>query len=124
MGDTPQDYEREFTTPLEYRARRRIGYTHERGDVTRFVVQLEYRIGGEWTEVVRFDHDPRSDHAHDVTEDGVHMDVYRDGEKIRSEEVFPPMEASDALTFAEEHLNQHARQYINRFEAWHEISDR
>jgi hypothetical protein len=66
-------------------------------------------VAGDWHSVVRFDHDPESDHAHDVTEEGVHMDVYRGGEKIRSEEVFPPMEASDALTFAEEHLNQHAR---------------
>jgi|GEM_PF-7023724 hypothetical protein len=36
------------------------------------------------------------------------MDVYRDGEKRRSEEVFPPMRAGEALMFAEEHLNQHA----------------
>lgn len=34
--------------------------------MTRFVVQLEYRIGDEWMEVVRFDHDPESDHPHDV----------------------------------------------------------
>jgi hypothetical protein len=122
--DEPREYDREFTTPLEYRTRRRIGYSHERGAVTRFVVQVEYRVNGEWLEVVRFDHDPESDHTHDVTEEGVHMDVYRDGEKIRSEEVFPPMKASDALTFAEEHLNQHAERYINRFEEWHEIRNR
>jgi len=124
MAEAPEDYDREFTTPLEYRARRRIGYRHERGDVTRFVVQLEYRVDDEWTEVVRFDHDPEGAHGHDVTEQGVHMDVYRDGDKIRSEEVFPPMQAHEALTFAEEHLNQHAGRYITRFEAWHEISDR
>jgi hypothetical protein len=56
-----------------------------------------------------------------VTVKGVHMDVYRDGEKIRSEEIFPPMPASDALTFAEEHLNQLAERYIERFETWHGI---
>lgn len=49
------------------------------------------------------------------------MDVYRDGKKLRSEEVFPPMPASDGLTFAEEHLNQHAERYLNRFETWHGI---
>jgi hypothetical protein len=92
--------------------------------VTRFVVQLEYRFNGDWREIVRFDHDPESDRAHDVTREGVHMDVYRDGEKLRSEEVFPPMHASDALTFAEEHLNQHAERHIKRFEIWHGIRNK
>ncbi|TQQ82338.1 DUF7718 family protein [Halonotius roseus] len=125
MGEKePREYDREYTTPLKHRTRRRIGYTQHRGTVTRFVVQLEYRVDGEWMEVVRFDHDPKSDHAHDVTEEGVHMDVYRDGDKLRSEEVFPPMRAGEALTFAEEHLNQHAERYINRFETWHEIKTR
>lgn len=53
--DTPREYDREFTTPLTYRTRRRIGYSHDRGDVTRFVVQLEYRLDEGWAEVVRFD---------------------------------------------------------------------
>jgi len=118
MTEEPREYGREFTTPLQYRVRRRIGYTHERGEVTRFMIQIEYLLDGEWTEVVRFDHDPESDHGHDVTKEGVHMDVYRDGEKIRQEEVFPSMSASDALTFAEEHLKQHGQRYINRFEQW------
>ena len=90
----------------------------------RFVVQLEYRLDDDWVEIIRFDHDPENDHTHDVTEEGVHIDVYRDGEKVRSEEVFPPMPASAALTFAEEHLNQHAERYINRFEEWHGIRNR
>jgi hypothetical protein len=119
MGTT-----REFTTPLKYRARRRVGYTHERGEVVRFIVRLEYRVGGAWMEVVQFDHDPESDHAHGVTEEGVHMDIYRSDKKIRSEQAFPPMKASDTLTLAEEHLNQHAERYLNRFEEWHEIRNR
>jgi hypothetical protein len=117
----PRQYDREFTTPLEHRARRRIGYSHENGEVTRFVVQVEYRLNGEWESVVRFDHDPENEHAHDVTTEGVHMDVYRHGEKLRSEEVFPPMSASDALTFAEEHLREHGERYIKRFRVWHGI---
>lgn len=124
MTVAPRDYDREFTTPLEYRVRRRIGYSHEHGVVTRFVVQLEYRLDGEWCEIVRFDHDQESNRGHDVTTEGVHMDVYRSGQKLRSEEVFPPMPVSDALTCAEEHLNQHAERYVNRFEEWHGITDR
>jgi len=121
MGDTdPRDYDREFTTPLSYRARRRIGYSHDRGEVTRFIIQLEYRHCG--LEVVRFDHDTESEIAHDVTAEGVHVDVYRDGEKLRSNEVFPPMPADEALTFAEEHFRKHAKRYIERFEQWYGIT--
>lgn len=89
--------------------------------MTQFVVQLEYLLDGEWTEVVRFDHDPASDVAHDVSEEGVHTDVYRDGEKYGTAEVFPPMPASEALTFAEDHLAAHAERYLERFERWHGI---
>jgi len=88
------------------------------------MIQIEYLLDGEWSEVVRFDHDPESDHGHDVIKEGVHMDVYRNGEKIRQEEVFPPMSPNAALTFAEEHLKQHGQRYINRFEQWHEINNR
>lgn len=122
--DAPREYDREFSTPLDYRVRRRIGYSHDRGEVTRFVVQLEYRTNDGWAEIVRFDHDPGSDHGHDVAQEGVHMDVYRDNVKIRAEEVFPPMPASEALSFAEGHLAQHAERYIRRFEEWHGIGKR
>ncbi|MFC4553535.1 MULTISPECIES: DUF7718 family protein [Halorussus] len=121
MTDGPREYDREFSTPHEHRVRRRIGYSHDHGEVTRFVVQLEYKLDDRWAEIVRFDHDPASDFGHDVSKEGVHMDVYRDGEKIQSEEVFPPMPPDEALTFAEEHLNQHAERYIKRFEEWHGI---
>lgn len=119
-----REYDREFTSPLEYRVRRRLGYTHKHGRVSRFVVQLEYRLDNEWTEIVRIDHDSEGELAHDVTDEGVHMDVYRDGEKLRSEEVFPPMPANEALTFAEEHLSNHAERYVKRFEKWHGIRNR
>lgn len=103
MTGGTRDYDREFKTPLDYRTRRRIGYSHDHGDVIRFVVQLEYRLDERWAQVVRFDHDPAGDQPHDVADEGVHLDVYRDGEQIRSPEIFPPMPASQALTSAEEH---------------------
>lgn len=124
MTEGLPEYDREFTTPLGYRTRRRLGYSHVQGEVTRFLVQLEYRLDDEWAEVVRFDHDPTGDQSHDVTREGVHMDVYRDGEKIRSPEIFPPMPANAALTSAEEHLTRHGKRYITRFEEWHGIKHR
>ena len=81
MTDELREYDREYTTRAGMTVRRRLGYSHDHGEVTRFVVQLEYLYGGEWTPVVRYDHDSASMHGHDVTDDGLHIDVYRDGEK-------------------------------------------
>jgi hypothetical protein len=120
--EMPRNYDREYTSSIGHRVRRRMGYSHSHGRVIRFVVQLEYELeGGEWATIVRSDHDPESEHGHDVTEEGVHLDVYRDSEKLRSEELFPSMEPSDALTYVEEHIAMHAERYIKRVEEWHEI---
>ena len=120
----PEDYDREYTDPLSDATRARLGYSHDRGKVTRFVVQLEYRVEGEWREVVRYDHDPASEFGHDVTEDGLHIDVYRDGEQYRREYVAPPMPAGLALDRAEDHLSNNLEGFTSRFEQWHGIRNR
>lgn len=55
------------------------------------MVPLESHHGGEWQPVVRYDHDGtgESEHAHDVTKDGLYIEIYRDGEKHASEYVAP-----------------------------------
>jgi hypothetical protein len=121
MGEDegPREYEREYTKILSLRIRIRMGYSTERGTVTRFVAQLECRLDDEWEPVVRFDHDPASAAGHDVSADGVHMDVYRDGEKWSVETLFPPLSPATALTLAEEHLSMHHERYVERFDTWH-----
>jgi len=122
MNDSgPRDYEREYTKALSHEARVRMGYTIDAGEVRRFVVQLECRLTDDWHPVVRFDHDGtgESEHAHDVTVEGVHMDVYRSGEQVRVEEIFPPLPAAQALTHAEEHISMYAERYITRYKEWH-----
>lgn len=42
---------------LADRVQLRTAFSTERGCVTRFVVQLEYWLGGEWSVVVRYDHE-------------------------------------------------------------------
>lgn len=117
-------YDREWTKPVGPRSRIRVGYTHDGGRVTRFVVQLEYRLDDGWAEVVRADHDESDERSHDVTEEGAHVDVYRDGEKFRTEELSPPTPTGVAFTFAEAHLSWHAERYVERFEEWHGIDHR
>lgn len=56
---------------------------------------------------------------HDVTEEGLHLDVYRDGEKAETIQVAGPLPAAQGFTAAEGHLATHAEQYFNRFREWH-----
>jgi hypothetical protein len=124
MSEGPREYDREYTAREGMTIRRRLGYSHDCGKVTKFVVQLEYLYKDAWVPVVRYDHDPASMHGHDVTDDGLHIDVYRDGEKYRQEYVAPPMPAGVALDFAEDHLAENTQRFTRRFEEWHEIRNR
>lgn len=119
-GSLEKVYLKHLPGPLQIR----IGRTTERGDLTQFVVQLEYWIGGEWKEVVRYDHDCNTEGGHDVTKEGLHIDVYRDGEKVDMESVTGPLPAGIAMDAAEEHLEDHLIQYVRRFEQWHGIRSR
>lgn len=123
MSDERRGYDRTFRKALSGPLQLRLGFSTERGDITRFFVQLEYRLDEEWYEVVRYDHDPDAaeEMAHDVTAEGLHIDVYREGEKARSETVSPPMPADVAFTYAEEHLREHLQRFVERFERWHGI---
>lgn len=50
----------------------------ERGDVMNFVVAYEYRLRDLWETVAQFDHGPESLYGHDIAEEGLHMDLYKD----------------------------------------------
>lgn len=123
-ADAPREYDREYTAPRGGPVRQRIGLDVDHGQVTRFLVQLEVLVdpeADEWATVVRYDHDEKGsdEAAHDVTEDGLHIDVYRDGEKVDSHELTPPLPANEALDYAEAHLAEHLDRYVRRFEEWH-----
>ena len=115
-ADTPREYDRECTDRISETTRIRTGYTHDRGTGTRFVYQLEYRVDDEWQTVVRYDHDPASEHGHDVSEEGLHIDAYRDGEQHRTEYVSPPMQPNDALSRAEDRSTTDVETFLERFE--------
>lgn len=119
MADEPVGFDREWTKTAGRRARQRLGYSHTRGEVTRFLVQLEYWLEGEWVPIVRYDHDIEGEMAHDVTEEGLHIDIYREGTKYATEYITGPIPAGVALDLAEDHLSQNAERFLRRFEAWH-----
>lgn len=89
-----------------------------RGVPRAFVVQLELYVDGTWHEVVRFDHDMDASGGHDVREEGLHMDVYRDGEKIRVERDFPYVELTDAPAFCIDHVTTKHEEYVARYRRW------
>lgn len=116
------EYDREYVKLATRQSQIRSGTTIDGGEVAKFVRQLEYRVSDDVLEVVRYDHDPDAEGGHDVTEEGLHMDVYRDGEKVRVEQIAPPEPASRALTRAEEHLAENIQQFVTRFETWHNLN--
>lgn len=75
---------------------------HDRGgEVVRFVVQLEYWFDGAWREGVRYDHDRDASSARDIAEEGLHVDVYRERGKVRTEGISGPIPANDGFDAAE-----------------------
>lgn len=119
------EYDREFVKPVGIPgARVRIGYSRDRSEVTAFVVQLEYQLtddgaASEWVEVVRSDHDSTSEGGHDVTREGVHLDVYCGGEKNHSESLMGPLPSDVGFNEAEERITDRAERYVERFREWH-----
>ncbi|WP_135827614.1 DUF7718 family protein [Halorussus halobius] len=107
-------------------------HTDRTGDVSEFVVQLEYDVGvradgrgsSDWRQVARFDHQPDHDHGHDIRDERLHMDVYRDGEKEAVERGFPPVDVNEAPAFCERVFERNAEELVQRFERWHGISGR
>jgi hypothetical protein len=123
--ETPREYDHEFRRPLPGPLQTRVAFDRETDRITRFVVQLEYHHGGEWHPVVRYDHDGtgESEHSHDVSEDGLHIDIYRDGNNYRTEYVAPALSGAVALDRAEDHLQNNLEGFTNRYEQWHGIRD-
>lgn len=99
------------------------------GRVNSFTVQLEYDLaafspdshGADWRVVARFDHDAISPGGHDVTEEGLHLDIYRHGARYERLWGFPTLPAGRAMRYAEATLRARGARLISRFEQWHGV---
>jgi hypothetical protein len=125
MNDEPREYDREYRRPLSGPTQIRVGFDRDKKDVTRFVVQLEYHHHNQWKPVVRYDHDKsaNSRHSHDVTKEGLHIDIFRDGEKYATEYIAPAQSGAMALNRVEDHLANNLQRFINRYERWHGLTE-
>jgi hypothetical protein len=78
----------------------------------------------DWQEVAQFDHDIENPMGHDVSEEGLHVDVYRDGEKFMTTADFLDVPLSDVPQFCETYLQENAEFLIGRFERWHDVGEK
>lgn len=86
--------------------------------LTRFRVQLEHHVIDEWQQIVGSDHNPGSDAGHDVTEEGVHLDVYRGGDRIDRKRLFGSTTPENALTIADDHIKENFERYVRDYRQW------
>lgn len=114
----------EYKEWLEYPyLRLRVEIDKQDGIPTRFVVQLEYKLEDEWMEIARFDHNKNN--GHDITDEGLHMDLYKDGEKYDVIRDFPHVPSaiplSDAPQYCIMYIKKNLDKFVQRFEKWHNV---
>jgi len=95
--------EKRYVIPYSLDAQKRHHHTTEEGRVVSFMVQLEVLVGGEWKPAVRYDC------AHGYA----HRDRYNLKGEQRKETL--PMSFEEALTYADEDLDEHWAIYRERF---------
>jgi len=95
--------EKEYLILIDSDARKRHYHAIEGGKIVRFMVQLEILVDTAWKEVVRYDC------AHDY----VHKDCYNI--KGRSRKIRLNLEYENALTLADDDINDNWQTYRERF---------
>ena len=95
--------EKEYLILLDVDTRKRHWHFTEAGKVIRFAVQLEVKTGEFWKAVVRYD----------CSHDYAHKDCYnREG---RTRKVILCLDYEDALTLADDDINESWETYRERF---------
>jgi hypothetical protein len=76
---SPSGFDRQYVLPTSHeRCRIWLGLDVYRGDVQRFLVQLQRAPRGDrrvWTQIARVDHNPTGLDGHDLQTEGIHVDV-------------------------------------------------
>ena len=95
--------EKHYLILFDLDTRKRHYHFAESGKITKFAVQPEVKAGDTWREVVRYDC------AHGFA----HKDLYSIEGKHRKINLY--MNYEDALTFADDDINENWEVYRNRF---------
>ena len=117
--------DRAYEIPVSGRAQIRTELGITRGDVDWFMVQLEYNEqpspleDDDWQPVARFDHHPHMSWGHDIEKEGLHCDIYENGERAEREYYYYDFPVNDAPEWCEDHLKMYAGFYLDQYEVWH-----
>lgn len=95
--------EKRYIIPYSDYARKRHFHKTTRGEIVKFVVQLEVNYQGKWREVVRYDC------AHGYA----HRDYYNLRGKRSKEEL--NLRFEDALTLADDDIDENWEIYMHKF---------
>ncbi|KAA9406556.1 hypothetical protein Har1131_06950 [Haloarcula sp. CBA1131] len=104
--------------------RRRTELDFEGGEIQSFYVQLEYNLAPEasndddWTQIACFDHQPEHPLGHDITREGLHMDIRHPAKRDRKTVDFPAVDLADAPRFCEKYLDKNYREISARYAGW------
>lgn len=95
--------EKRYLIPYSLDVQKRHHHETQRGKVVRFMVQLEVLVQGEWKPVIRYDY------AHGYA----HRDRFNlQGDQLKED---LGMSYEEALTFADEDIDNHWETYRNHF---------
>jgi hypothetical protein len=95
--------EKQYIILLDIDARKRHYHKTEKGRITRFIVQLEVKIGDVWKAVIRYDC------AHDFA----HKDSYNIRGQCRKIHLY--LDYDDALTLADDDIHENWEMYREKF---------
>ncbi|AAV44347.1 unknown (plasmid) [Haloarcula marismortui ATCC 43049] len=120
------DYVNDFDLPY---VRLRVHIETANGDVEKFTIQLEYNVAlvgpgkNDWGPLARFDHNPHSKRGHDVTQEGLHLDLIDpDGTKYKVRRGFPNKPINDYPKHCELYLLDKSRRLTLDFERRNNLS--
>lgn len=110
--------------------RRRTILEKEMGELSAFCVQLEFNHNpsagtpDDWQYIARFDHNPSNPTGHDITEEGLHLDLHHPTEGDRKYRGFPWVPLFQAPVYAEDYFDDRYLEICNRYLEWWEEVDR
>lgn len=113
--------DREYPIPISGRVRIHTMLGVTRGDVDWFVVQLEYNLepaptaDDNWDVVARADHQPEMSWGHDIREEGLHIDLYENGEKVEREWYYSDIPVNEAPEWCETQFKKYSDYYLGRY---------
>jgi hypothetical protein len=96
----------------------------QNNELQEFYVQLEYNessnpiVEEEWVDIAWFDHQPTHRCGHDITKEGLHMDIRHPTGSNRKVVEFPSVPLDDAPTYCEKYFEREYIDICDQYAIW------